>query len=852
MSGMVERLNRAAATWWEWTVASTGQGALLLLLVLAMLAAGRSLRPGFRYGLLLVVLLKFAVPPVFGVAYGFSDLLARAFTNEPAPLANSDLRVTVETSPAPSTPSPIVPVATFRPQAPVLSTKAWLLLLEAAGAAVIVFLIARQCLVARTLIWNGAVAEETLQERFHAMARSLKLRRTPRLRLSEAAGAPQSGGILRPFIILPAWAATMPEDELDILLAHELAHVRRMDALVNGIQAATQALLWWNPAIWWLNRRIREEREFCCDDLVLSRGIASGAAYSRTLVNVAERVSLPQSSWAMAGMADSFGAIDRRVRRALEGGHGHRGWGHYGALVTLLLVAGWVLPGATDGAEKEFDASRAAEFEEAFRIRDLTAEKSAVTKDGALMRSGKLGFRVESAKNGMSALKITATGELVYPQGEEQVKVVVEGEVQGIYPDLTVVAKRLTINSDGVVEFFELTMDSTAFRDLKAARMVLDLRDGAFQLAKGKADEVGVSDLVPVQEDESRILNMWYSRATRDGAVTQFKDIDFMLDLGEALGEVRLQAKHLDHANTGDNDGRMFLNGNVVATFSDLTVTAETLLIAGQRMHRFQFNKAVVVSADYGTISAEQAVVDFEERKLQLLNGTVDETHLKAAFGDSVKNAPKGEWLTLPFAVGQSSSVSSEIQSKVRALRISTSILEVSADADILPDHEMKIAEHGESFNLLGGGVAEQWEAFERACRQAVENGQAKFIASPTVETLVEQSASITIGEQVTSLENAPTDSALLPVTTVRAAPVADTDEGGAGALSVEVEIERGLPEVPGVEGASGEKDLTRFVIAPDEMDGDWRYHVTRRDGGKPVVIVVRVVSVERDQRTSG
>ena len=82
MNGIVEVLNRAAAAWWEWTVASTGQGALLLLLVVLILAAGRSLRPGLRYGLLLVVLLKFAVPPVFGVAYGFSDLLARAFTND--------------------------------------------------------------------------------------------------------------------------------------------------------------------------------------------------------------------------------------------------------------------------------------------------------------------------------------------------------------------------------------------------------------------------------------------------------------------------------------------------------------------------------------------------------------------------------------------------------------------------------------------------------------------------------------------------------------------------------------------------------------------------------------------------
>jgi hypothetical protein len=259
-----------------------------------------------------------------------------------------------------------------------------------------------------------------------------------------------------------------------------------------------------------------------------------------------------------------------------------------------------------------------------------------------------------------------------------------------------------------------------------------------------------------------------------------------------------------------------------------------------------------VVSADYGTISAEQAVVDLEERELQLLNGTVNESRLKAALGESAKNAQQGEWLTLPITATESSVESRAIESEARALRVSTSILEVSADADILPDHETKIAEKGENFVLLGGGVADQWEAFEQACRHAVENGQARYIASPRVETLVGESASITIGKQVTAQENAPTDSDLLPVTTVRATPVVDTEGVGAGALSVEVEIERALPEVPGVEGASGEKDSTRFVIAPDEMDGDWVYHVARRDGGKPVVIVVRVVSVEVDQRASG
>jgi D-alanyl-D-alanine endopeptidase (penicillin-binding protein 7) len=74
-------------------------------------------------------------------------------------------------------------------------------------------------------------------------------------------------GWLKPVVLIPAAAlmALSPEG-LEALLAHELAHIRRGDFLANVIQTLAEALLFYHPAVWWLSRRIRQERELCCDD----------------------------------------------------------------------------------------------------------------------------------------------------------------------------------------------------------------------------------------------------------------------------------------------------------------------------------------------------------------------------------------------------------------------------------------------------------------------------------------------------------------------------------------------------------------------------------------------------------
>ncbi len=125
------------------------------------------------------------------------------------------------------------------------------------------------------------------------LCRELRLARTVRLLRSTLVEVPTALGWLRPVILLPASAlAGLSPDFLEAILAHELAHIRRGDFVVNLLQTFAEALLFFHPAAWWLSRQIRETREHCCDDaaaallgdpLPLAQGLAALAALRRSL-----------------------------------------------------------------------------------------------------------------------------------------------------------------------------------------------------------------------------------------------------------------------------------------------------------------------------------------------------------------------------------------------------------------------------------------------------------------------------------------------------------------------------------------------------------------------------------------
>ena len=120
--------------------------------------------------------------------------------------------------------------------------------------------------------------------------------------------APAVIGWIRPIVLLPVSALTgLSEAQLRAVIAHELAHVRRHDFFVNLLQILVETLLFYHPAIWWLNRRIRAERELCCDEIAVSL-TGNRMEYAKALTLMAEWEKAP----ALA-MAANRGPLSQRI-----------------------------------------------------------------------------------------------------------------------------------------------------------------------------------------------------------------------------------------------------------------------------------------------------------------------------------------------------------------------------------------------------------------------------------------------------------------------------------------------------------------------------------------------------------
>jgi beta-lactamase regulating signal transducer with metallopeptidase domain len=155
--------------------------------------------------------------------------------------------------------------------------------------------------------------DKAVATRVNDLATRLGIERTVRVLESTIVQVPTIVGCLRPVILLPASVITgLPAAHLDAVLAHELAHVRRHDYLVNVLQAIVETLLFYHPVVWWCSRQIRIEREHCCDDVVVE-ACGNRVAYATALAQLEELRGLqPMLSLNMSG-----GRLVDRIRRLL-------------------------------------------------------------------------------------------------------------------------------------------------------------------------------------------------------------------------------------------------------------------------------------------------------------------------------------------------------------------------------------------------------------------------------------------------------------------------------------------------------------------------------------------------------
>jgi beta-lactamase regulating signal transducer with metallopeptidase domain len=195
-----------------------------------------------------------------------------------------------------------------------------LVLLWAAGVGLLSVRVLGGWTVAQRLKRSGRGVElEAWREALPRLCRRMRIGLPIRLRESALVDVPTVIGWLRPVVLLPASTlAGLSPAQLEALLAHELAHVRRFDYLVNLVQTFGETLLFYHPAVWWVSHRMRVEREHCCDDVAVAV-CGDAVGYARALV---ELEGLRSMRPALA-LAATGGSLWHRIARLVGASPAH-------------------------------------------------------------------------------------------------------------------------------------------------------------------------------------------------------------------------------------------------------------------------------------------------------------------------------------------------------------------------------------------------------------------------------------------------------------------------------------------------------------------------------------------------
>lgn len=190
----------------------------------------------------------------------------------------------------------------------------WLVALWICGVAVAVARAAHQWRTLEGIATRLAYRQHDIEEILRRVALPFGGLRRVRVLISRHIDTPILIGWINPVILLPtAVVLGFPRQQLELILAHELGHLRRYDHVVNLFQAALEMVLFYHPVVHWISREVRHEREVCCDELVLRMTEREPREYARTLAALENlRQVAPQLAVAASG-----GHLLDRVRRII-------------------------------------------------------------------------------------------------------------------------------------------------------------------------------------------------------------------------------------------------------------------------------------------------------------------------------------------------------------------------------------------------------------------------------------------------------------------------------------------------------------------------------------------------------
>jgi beta-lactamase regulating signal transducer with metallopeptidase domain len=238
--------------------------------------------------------------------------IERAGPIEPAPMPRPEL--------APAEPIPTEPVSSSAVSGTPLSWQGALFLVWLAVVIVMCLLLLQRAIFVRGLIAQAEESTGSLIDAMQYCCQQIAVKRKVSLKISPNASSPAVCGLFRPVILMPQkLASNLGSDRLQVVLMHELAHVKRADLWVNLAQTVLQIVYFYNPLLWLANAIIRRVREQAVDEAVLVAMGDAAQQYPQTLLEVAKLAfRQPALSLRLIGVVESKSALASRIKHILN------------------------------------------------------------------------------------------------------------------------------------------------------------------------------------------------------------------------------------------------------------------------------------------------------------------------------------------------------------------------------------------------------------------------------------------------------------------------------------------------------------------------------------------------------